>query len=209
MAKKCVESESRWEFCPHCGSGWSTCLGLNKAKTHWQYSCTHTDCEAYFIVEVGTGEMDKRIGMQLSESVLYWLKCDKCRKENACQVIGLTILCTACHAMQQEARYTLTVTYIGYVECEKCKTITYINKPKQIKIWAHPDDEFPLAQVQCSKCKEKVEKRLTWDHVSNFRKRGCKILSLNEKFDKITEEEIDAFKTNFDAEYARFFDTAK
>lgn len=100
MAKKSAEELSRWEFCPYCGSGWSTCLGQNKEKTVWQYTCSHSDCEAYFTVPVGQGEMDKRIGMQLSEKVLYWLKCDKCRRENACQITGLTILCKACSATQ-------------------------------------------------------------------------------------------------------------
>lgn len=103
----------------------------------------------------------------------------------------------------------MTVPYIGFVECDKCKHVTYINKTKQIKIWAHPDDEYPIAQVTCVKCKNKVETKLTWDHVSNFRKRGVKVLSLSEKFTKITEKEIDDFKENFDAEFAKLFETSK
>jgi hypothetical protein len=102
-------------------------------------------------------------------------------------------------------RYDLTVTYIGFVECEKCSTITYINKPKEVKIWHHPDDDMPITQVKCKKCGMLVEQRITWDHVSNFRKRGCKILPLSNRYPRITEEAICDFEENFDAKYERFF----
>lgn len=95
MPKK--EEEIRWEFCPYCGSGWTKCLGLTKDKTAWQYACTHSDCEAFFKVPVGQGEMDKRIGMELNPKVLYWMKCDDCKKEKPCRVVDLRVYCSDCY----------------------------------------------------------------------------------------------------------------
>lgn len=77
-------------------SGWTTYLGLTKDKKSHAYVCTHDDCEMYFTVVLGQGEMDKRIGMQLSESVLYWLRCDVCRAYHACRVVDLRVFCSVC-----------------------------------------------------------------------------------------------------------------
>ena len=100
----------------------------------------------------------------------------------------------------------MTVTYIGFLNCTKCKDVTYISRPEDIKIWAHPDDELPLIEAKCSKCKHKIETRLSWEHVVNFRKRGCKVLTFNEKFTAFTDKDIDEFEENFDAELERLFE---
>jgi hypothetical protein len=90
--------------------------------------------------------------------------------------------------------------YLGYVECKACGTYTYINNPNQVKIWYHPDDSKSLAQVECS-CGNVVENRISYEHMVNFRRRGCSIMEWNDRFMEkpLTEQNIDEW--DIDAEF--------
>lgn len=78
--------DERWEFCTFCGDGFTNYIGMTKDKKAHEYECTSPECEAYFKVPVGQGQYDIRLGMELSRDVLYWQKCDKCRREKPCRV---------------------------------------------------------------------------------------------------------------------------
>lgn len=92
--------------------------------------------------------------------------------------------------------------FIGYMECDSCEHYVHINSPDEIKIWYHPDDVRPLAEVKCSNCGETVSSRIDFDHMKNFRMRGCVISDWNDKFadEPLTEEMIDDWAKNFDAD---------
>lgn len=85
--------------------------------------------------------------------------------------------------------------FLGYVECDNCNHYTTFNNPDDIKIWYHPDDSRPLAQVKCSRCSNIVEARIDFDHMKNFRMRGCSIMDLNDLHSEnpLTEQEIDSW----------------
>ena len=92
--------------------------------------------------------------------------------------------------------------FIGYVECDSCDHYVHINEPNDIKIWYHPDDPQPLAEVDCPKCGETVQSRIAFDHMRNFRMRGCVIKDWNDRFEDtpLTEELIDKWAENDHAE---------
>ncbi len=98
----------------------------------------------------------------------------------------------------------MEVKFVGFIECT-CSTYVYLDKAKDVKIWHHPDDVYPLAEVNCPTCKSLISCRITWDHVANFRQRGVKIRELNDKFKPITEEEISEFMDGFDGAFDQFF----
>lgn len=84
-----------------------------------------------------------------------------------------------------------SVGYLGYVECDKCTNFVYIDSPSEIAIWYHPDDPKPLAEVMCTECNHLVVSRIEFHEMANFRKRGCVVKSLNDKFTPLTEQMID------------------
>lgn len=83
------------------------------------------------------------------------------------------------------------VGYLGYVECDNCTKYVYIDSPSDIAIWYHPDDPKPLAEVTCTECDHLTVSRIDFHEMINFRKRGCVVKSLNEKFSPLTEKMID------------------
>lgn len=99
----------------------------------------------------------------------------------------------------------MSVAYIGTIECTACGKYTYIQNTNEVTIWYHPDDDKPLCEVSCTNCKKKVSTRLTWDHVANFKKRGCKILDFGDRFPPLSDKEIDEFVNGFQTEYDKFF----
>lgn len=90
--------------------------------------------------------------------------------------------------------------YIGYLECDNCSEFFYIKKPDDIKIWFHPDDPQPLCESTCGNCNHVVSARIDFDHMANFKRRGCVIRDWNDRFGPLTEEEIDGW--DIDAELA-------
>lgn len=97
----------------------------------------------------------------------------------------------------------MTVAYIGYVECDNCDQYVYIKDARDLKIWFHPDDPKPLSEIECTNCHTLVQSRISWEHMVNFRRRGCKVTDLNERFTPLTEEEIENW--DFDADYEKYF----
>lgn len=92
----------------------------------------------------------------------------------------------------------MDVGYIGYAECDNCFKFVYYNDPSQIDIWYHEDDPCVLAEVKCTFCGHIVVSRIAYDHMANFRRRGCVLKDLNDKFPPLTEQEIDEW--DIDAE---------
>lgn len=88
--------------------------------------------------------------------------------------------------------------YIGYLECDNCSKIVYITKPSEIEIWFHPDDPRPLCEAKCTNCGEMVSSRIDHDHMANFKRRGCSVRDLNDKFPPLTEEEIESWDVEAD-----------
>lgn len=79
---------------------------------------------------------------------------------------------------------------IGYIECDSCSRYTQIDNPEQVTIWYHPDGK-PIASVECTSCGDTVESKIGMDHMRNFKKHGCRISDLSDKFEPLTEEMID------------------
>jgi hypothetical protein len=92
---------------------------------------------------------------------------------------------------------------VGYVECDKCNEYVTIEDPKALTIWYHPDDPRPLSEVNCPKCGKLISDRIDHEHMANFRRRGCHLKSLSEKFSALTEEDIDNWI--FDADFKNSF----
>lgn len=92
--------------------------------------------------------------------------------------------------------------FLGYVECDNCEHFVHFNEPDQIKIWYHPDDARPLAEVNCPKCGHTTKSRIDGDHVHNLRMRGCVISDWNDKFadDPLTEGMIDEWAKQLDTD---------
>ena len=80
---------------------------------------------------------------------------------------------------------------IGYVECDDCGAFTYLCRADEITIWYHPDDPKPVAEAYCAACDSVVSARIDFDHMANFKRYGCKVVSLHHKFEELTEEAID------------------
>jgi hypothetical protein len=83
--------------------------------------------------------------------------------------------------------------YIGYLECDNCSSFVYIKKPDDVQIWYHPDDPRPLCEAKCTKCNTLVSSRIDFDHMANFKRRGCAVKDFNDKFAPLTEADIDAW----------------
>lgn len=98
--------------------------------------------------------------------------------------------------------------FLGYVECKECNKYHYVNSPEEIKIWYHPDDTQPLAEVNCSSCGSLIQQRIGFDHMANFKMRGCSISNWNDRFEDnpLTEEMIDEWdEDKIGAELEEFY----
>jgi hypothetical protein len=84
----------RWEFCPYCFDGFPLYLGPSKQQH--QFECSGKDCGAYFKVDFGKGEFDKRLGMQLDPKAIYWDKCLKCDKSKPVKLVDFRFICKTC-----------------------------------------------------------------------------------------------------------------
>lgn len=91
------EEAARFEYCPECGDGWPTYMGLSKDSKHHTFSCSNQECEAYYRVEVGKGQYDMRLGMELSPDVIYYEKCEICRKPKPVKLRDFRFICRPCH----------------------------------------------------------------------------------------------------------------
>ena len=100
--------------------------------------------------------------------------------------------------------HNIRMGYLGYVECDECGKYTYINKPEEVKIWFHPDDAKALAEVDCVNCGVTVESKISFDHVQNFKRRGCTIMGLNDRYAPLTEEFIDEWDIDGELTIADF-----
>lgn len=82
------------------------------------------------------------------------------------------------------------MSYIGYAECDDCHKFVYYSDPANIYIWDHPNDKT-IAEVVCPLCGLKIVSQISADHRENFRRRGCVINHINDKFPPLTEKDID------------------
>jgi len=84
------------------------------------------------------------------------------------------------------------VGFLGYLECVKCKSYTYVYNPDDISITHHPDNDAPIANIKCSLCGEENYSPIGFDHFSNFTRRGVGMSEYGGELN-FTDEDIDTW----------------